>query len=122
MRILIVEDEAINAMMVKQMLRKQGHETVASTAKGESVLELAKLHDPDLVLMDIALAGDMNGIDAALELRQISQAGVIFTTGYGTDEMREKALSVPRSLFLTKPIVESELKVSIDAFSRERSG
>ena len=104
------------------MLRKQGQETVASTAKGASVLELAKRHDPDVALMDIALAGDMNGIDAACELRQISQPGVIFTTGYGTNEMRENALSVPRSLFVTKPIVESELKVSIDAFSQESSG
>ncbi len=120
MRILIVEDEAINAMLVKQLLKKMGHETVASTAKGEEVSDLVKTHDPDVVLMDISLAGEMDGIRAASELRGISKAGVVFTTGYGTDEIRERALSVSNSLFLTKPIIESELKVSVEALAAPR--
>lgn len=118
MRVLVVEDEAISTLLVKQLLKKMGHEAVAATARGEDVLELVTLHDPDLVLMDIALAGEMNGITAAFELRAVSNAGVIYTTGYDTDEIREKALSVPGSVFLTKPIIQSELKALIDALPR----
>lgn len=119
MKILIVEDEAISAMLLKRLLSRMGHDPVASTARGEQVLELVTTYDPDLVLMDISLAGEMTGIEAAVQLRTVSAAGVVFTTGYDTDEIRHQALSVPRSLFLTKPIIESELMTAIDALPRE---
>ena len=117
MKILVVEDEAISAMMLKQLLRNMGHDPVASTARGEEVIGLFTTHSPDLVLMDITLAGEMNGIEAAHAVRSISDAGIIFTTGYNTDEIRQKALRVAGSLFLTKPIIESELRTAIEALS-----
>lgn len=119
MKVLVVEDEAISAMLIKQILRTMGHETVASTARGEEVIELVGAHDPHVVLMDIALAGEMTGIEAAFELRSVSDAGIVFTTGYATDEIRERALSVSGALFLNKPIVESELKAALDALPQQ---
>ncbi len=115
MTALIVEDEAVSVMLFRRFLNRLGHTVVAATAKGEEVQALAEAHNPELVLMDISLAGEMNGIEAATKLREISDAPVLYLTGYSADEIRTRALQVSNSFFLVKPVVETQLSAAIEA-------
>ena len=64
-KILIVEDEAIIALIIEKLLLSLGHEVCGTTASGEEALTQAEALKPDLVLMDIRLSGEMDGIEAA---------------------------------------------------------
>ena len=68
MRVLIVEDDAIIAMHIAMLVTELGHETCATAASATDALARAALHSPDVVLMDIRLAGGSSSIDAAREL------------------------------------------------------
>ena len=63
--VLIVEDEAIVSKDIQQSLKKLGYNVVGSSATGESALQLVQTEHPDIVLMDIMLKGEMNGIQTA---------------------------------------------------------
>ena len=90
-RILLVEDEAVTAMDLKTSLINLGYEVPATAAKGEAAIRLAAELQPDLVLMDITLAGSMNGIQAADVIRKASGIPVIFLTAHSDNETIRKA-------------------------------
>ena len=77
-RILIVEDEAIVAEDIRQQMVNLGYEPVACTARGEEAILLAERLRPDLVLMGIRLAGEMDGVAAAQAIRERFALGVVF--------------------------------------------
>ncbi len=78
--ILIVEDEAIIAEDLAGKIRNMGYEVAGRTATGEEGLELARQHMPDLVLMDIRLAGAMDGIEAAQRIQNECKLPVLILT------------------------------------------
>jgi CheY-like chemotaxis protein len=84
-RILIVEDEVIVSKEVFQRLQALGYEPVGRAASCGQALEMARMHRPDLVLMDIRLKGEMDGIAAAQEIRRRFRTPVIFLTAYSED-------------------------------------
>ena len=89
--ILIVEDEHIVALDLKMSLEDLGHHVVATVAFGEQVLEKACKHQPDLVLMDIKLAGAMRGTEAARLVHQHLQLPVIFLSAFCDSTILEQA-------------------------------
>lgn len=108
-RILIVEDEMVIALMIEQMIRNLGHHVVGKVATGEEAVDFAINLDPDLILMDIRLQGEMDGIEAMSEIRKKAQIPVIYITG-NTDAMYKKRVEKSDHLgFLTKPITAGDL-------------
>lgn len=111
--ILIVEDEHIVALDLKMSLEDLGHHVVATVAFGEQVLENACKHQPDLVLMDIKLAGTMRGTEAARLVHQHLQLPVIFLSAFCDSAILEQARhSLPYG-YLIKPYDRKELDASI---------
>ncbi|MHC1744176.1 MAG: PAS domain S-box protein [Syntrophobacteraceae bacterium] len=113
-RILIVEDEAIVAMDLEGRLARMGYETVGRASSGEDATALALAQRPDLVLMDIRLRGEMDGIAAADEIRQSIRAPVIFLTAYSEDATLNRAKLVEPFGYIFKPIDDRELKSTIE--------
>lgn len=112
-RIMVVEDEYIVSLDLKNMLEDLGHEVVATVARGEDVVPTAHLHQPDMVLMDIRLAGKTTGTEAAQQLRQVMDVPVIFLSAYSDDSvLAEAEKSFPYG-YLVKPFERRELAATI---------
>ena len=113
-RILIVEDEAIVARDIAQQLALLGYEPVAQTPRGEQALVLADQLRPDLVLMDIQLAGEMDGITAAQAIRERFAIPVVFLTAFVGDETLERAKVTEPFGYIIKPFQDRELRTVIE--------
>ncbi len=113
-RILIVEDEAVVALELKITLESLGYEVTDCVATGlETIASVAK-DAPDLMLMDIRLKGDMDGIDAARNVQDRMDLPVIFLTAYADDEILKRARQIRPFGYLMKPINERDLKTAIE--------
>lgn len=112
-RILVVEDEYVVSLDLKNMLEDLGHEVVATIARGEEVIATAQLHQPDMVLMDIRLAGKTSGTEAAQQLRQTMDVPVIFLSAYSDDSVLAEAEKSYPYGYLVKPFERRELAATI---------
>ena len=81
-RIMVVEDEALIAMELEDRLEGLGYEVCGSFARGENAVAQAPIARPDLILMDVRLAGAVSGIEAALEIERLDAVPVVFLTAY----------------------------------------
>lgn len=108
-RVMIVEDEAITAMATGAMLKRLGHVVAASVASGEAALEAFRRQNPDLILMDVRLDGEMDGIETARAIRKDSDVPVVFVTAYVDDHTRRRAAETSPFAFMAKPLDEYEL-------------
>jgi signal transduction histidine kinase/CheY-like chemotaxis protein len=112
-RILIVEDESIVAFNLQQRLMQLGYDVPAVAVSGQESLALVGSTLPDLVLMDIHIEGDMDGIDVAARLKDDHPVPVIYLTAYSEDSTLERArLTMPYG-YLIKPFSERELHATI---------
>ena len=101
-RILIVEDEAITALDLKYSLIDLGYEVIDTADTGQDAIDIAAESLPDLVLMDIKLKGDMEGIDAARVISKL-RIPIIYLTANTDDETFQRANISGAYGFLTKP-------------------
>lgn len=120
-RVMIVEDEAITAMATGAMLKRLGHVVAASVSTGAAALEAFRRQSPDLVLMDIRLDGDMDGIETALLMRRDSDVPVIFVTAYIDERTRRLAAEAAPFAFVPKPLDEFDLGALLGQLQEERS-
>lgn len=102
--ILLVEDERIIALEMKHQLQRLGYRVAASLSAGEQVLEQAAALSPDLVLMDIMLAGKLDGIETVRQMRRACPAPVIFCTAFTDADTMQRAQDVLPVAILTKPV------------------
>ena len=86
-RIMIVEDESIVAMGIKHKLEDLGYQIVGIEATGEGAVDTALKTEPDLILMDIVLKGDMDGIEAAQMIHGYIDTPIIYITAYSDEEV-----------------------------------
>lgn len=112
-KVLIVEDDLILNLLYESYMEKLGFETEGELVYGKTAIETAKKVDPDLILMDISLEGDMDGIEAMLEIRKFSSVPVIYITGNSDKSHQERAKSTNYTDYLIKPIEFNELKASL---------
>jgi CheY-like chemotaxis protein len=89
--ILIVEDERIVARDIEKRLKKLGYQVIGSVASGEEALRQAQLTLPDLVLMDIQLKGQLDGIQTAEHIHTDLDIPVVFLTAYADDETLQRS-------------------------------
>jgi CheY-like chemotaxis protein len=111
-RILIVEDEAIVAVDVQKTFQKLGYDVPAIAFSGEEALQKTGELHPDVVLMDIVLRGQMDGIEAAQEIHERFGIPSIFMTGYSEKFIEQLNTGKP-CLYLIKPVEENELHATI---------
>ena len=113
-RILVVEDEALIAMDIRQQLVQMGHTPVGHATRGEQALELVEVLKPDLVLMDIQLAGPMDGIQAAQLIRNRNAVPVVFITAFAAEETLARAKLTEPYGYILKPFSEREMGTVIE--------
>lgn len=111
--ILIVEDEAIVAMEIDARLKKLGYRVLGPVSSGEEALEEIERGAPDLVLMDIMLAGKMDGIETAEEIGRKFNIPIIYLTAYADERTLERVKDTDPYGYLLKPFQESDLRISV---------
>ena len=115
-RILIVEDETITALDEEQIMHNQGYEVTGIAMTGEDAIRQAGDDKPDLVLMDIKLAGKMDGREAALTIQELHQIPVVYVTAHGDKEQSKSPKTPPPEGlgYVVKPYTKEELKSAIE--------
>jgi CheY-like chemotaxis protein len=115
-KVLIVEDDAVIALINKRMVEKIGHTVYLSVSTGLDAIEACRKTNPDIILMDIQLDGDINGIEAMEKIRVFSSAPVIYLSANSDNTTRELASKTLLSKFLTKPVALIQLQNAIGEF------
>jgi CheY-like chemotaxis protein len=113
--VLIVEDEGIVALDLKNQLARMGCTVVGLAASGVRAIEVAEQKRPDLVLMDVRLKGDIDGIQAAKVISGRFGAKVIFLTALIDNETMERTTAIKDCGYLTKPFAGPGLQHAIEA-------
>ncbi|HEY9653750.1 MAG TPA: response regulator [Coleofasciculaceae cyanobacterium] len=112
-KVLIVEDERIIACNIRESLESLGYVVLAIAASGEKAIEKATQLQPDLVLMDIQLKGNMDGIEAAEQIWNNLSIPVLYVTGHSDKKTMERATITAPFGYILKPVQEQELYVAI---------
>jgi len=121
-RILIVEDEHIVAMGIKRMLKGLGYTVTGVASSGGDAIGKAESTFPDLVLMDIMLKGDMDGVEAAKEIKHLFGIPVVYLTAYSDSDILERAKKTGPLGYIVKPFDEKDLRSNIEiALHRHRT-
>jgi len=113
-RVLIVEDEKIIALDLQRRLERFGYQICATASEGEEAVRKAAEHHPDIILMDIMLAGSVDGIEAAKAIKRDLQIPVIFLTAYADERTLERAREAEPFGYILTPFKERELYTTID--------
>jgi DNA-binding LytR/AlgR family response regulator len=114
-KILVVEDEILIAESLRIMLENLGYEVPAIFNSGSEAIKNFTPGFADIVIMDIELANNTNGIDAAIELKKISDPPIIFITNNTDERIRKKAIYKTSALqYVTKPFTKLDISIAID--------
>lgn len=113
-RILVVEDDLVQGLLLTERLAKLKYEVTGPVPKGEDALEEIRKRPPDLVLMDIKLAGEMNGIDTAEQIRSDFAIPLVFLTAHSDRGLIELAKVTEPFGYLIKPYGDQQLSVTIE--------
>jgi PAS domain S-box-containing protein len=113
-KILIVEDESIEAMNFEQSLNSLGYDVVAIASTGKDALQKVAELKPDLILMDIILKGEMDGIEAATEIKKDFNVPVVYLTAHPEEDAVNRAKLTSPYGYLIKPVSKIDLKNIIE--------
>lgn len=121
-KVLIVEDEVIVAMSIERTLSSFGYDIVGLSTTPEDAIRIAEELKPDLVLMDINLEGEIDGIDAAEKISENSDIPVVYLTSYSNEETLRRAMGTNPYGYLTKPVRPKEIYTTIEtALNKHRA-
>lgn len=118
-RILVIEDEPQMQKLLRMSLTSEGYRVVEAS-KGQEGIDLARTHNPDLVLLDLGLP-DMDGTEVTKALREWSAKPIIVISARGQEEDKIRALDVGADDYLTKPFATGELMARIRVSLRRTS-
>ena len=108
--ILIVEDDGLIALYLTDLLEKAGYRIVGTVSSGEMVFQLLENYPkPDLILMDIGIAGSLDGIETAQQVRQRFSVPVIFVTAYTSENTIERIREIAPEGYIGKPFLDNEI-------------
>jgi PAS domain S-box-containing protein len=113
-KILVVEDEVVIAMSLQRRLVSMGFDVVGICHNAEEGINMARKLRPDLILMDIMMPGELDGIAGAQTIKAELDIPVIFLTAYAEDQMIDKAKQIEPHGYLVKPIQDRELKAAVE--------
>ena len=109
-KVLIVEDEQLVAEDLRQIMTKNGYEVTGTASSGRKAIDLAQENPPDIILMDVRIEGDLNGIETAIIIQGKNERTipVIFITAFPENQF-PVLVAVDACLYVNKPISETEL-------------
>jgi len=113
-RIMIVEDEQLIARDIKSRLQQSGYSVVGIVSSGKDAIQKASEAKPDLVLMDIVLKGNMDGIEAAKKIRDRFDIPIIYLTAHADQSKLERAKMTEPVGYVLKPFQHKDLRFSIE--------
>src|SRR5437762_2284597 len=113
-RALIVEDETLIAEELRERLSRLGFSVIAAVDSGEEGVAIATRERPDLVLMDIRLKGEKDGVQAAKEIRQQVDIPIVYLTAYSDRLTVDRAKETEHDGFILKPFLRRELQTTIE--------
>lgn len=112
--VLIVEDESIVALDLKQRLIRMGFDVLDIVSSAESALQAVARTTPDLIFLDIRLKGDVDGVKLGMQLRRSLAVPIIFLTAMTDSETMRRARAVRPAGFLIKPFDQHQLQAVVD--------
>jgi len=113
-KILVVEDEAIVAESIRIKLKKMGYSVVSTASSADEAIKKTGEYLPDLVLMDIVLQGEKDGIEAARQIHTNFNIPIVYLTAYSDDKILLRAKITEPFGYIIKPFKERELQVAIE--------
>ncbi len=113
-QVMIVEDERIVAEDIRRSLQNLGYSVSPIVSSGNRAIEDAEKYRPDIVLMDIVLKGEMDGIEAAGQIRRRFKIPVVYITAYSDEKIMERAKITEPFGYIIKPLNERELHTNIE--------
>lgn len=113
-KVLIVEDDMIISLVIENMVKELGHTVVGKASSGQDAIDLALEHQPDLILMDIRLKGEMDGIEAVTAIREQINTSVIYLTGNSDRVNYDRAKETEFIDLITKPFTIADLTKSFE--------
>lgn len=113
-KILIVEDDAVLVMNLQDKLSQMGYQIAGIAATGEAAVQLALSEQPEAILMDINLLGDMSGIQAAEQIHALQNIPIIYLSAYTDETYLQQAKITEAYAYLTKPVRERELRACLE--------
>lgn len=119
-KILIVEDEVITAMSLQHLLEHWGCGKCEKVSSGKEAIEKAMSEKPDIVLIDINLRGETNGIEAAKQLQARFCVPIIFITGYSDEETIKEAKKIKPVGYFVKPLDFNKLRSTIESVTHRQ--
>ncbi|EMF55336.1 response regulator [Streptomyces bottropensis] len=112
-RVVIAEDEALIRLDLKEMLEEEGYSVVGEAGDGEQAIELAREHQPDLVILDVKMP-KMDGISAAEKIAEEGIAPVLMLTAFSQRDLVERARDAGAMAYLVKPFSKSDVVPAIE--------
>jgi two-component system, response regulator PdtaR len=112
--ILIIEDEEILAWDLREKLRKEGYHVVENVSSGAEALEVFQQNEIDLILCDINIDGEWDGIETMNNILKIKQVPIIYLTALSDKETIERAKHTQPAAYVTKPFQLQNLRIAID--------
>ena len=112
-KLLIVEDEMILADDMQLQLENMGYDVVGIASDGNDAIKLTKEKNPDLILMDIVLKGDMDGIDTSEKLNNLYNIPIVYLTAYFDDAILDRAKKTQPYGYIIKPFHEVQMHCAI---------
>ncbi len=119
-KILIVEDEVITAMSLQHLLEHWGCGKCEQVSSGKEAIEKAMSEKPDIVLIDINLRGETNGIEVAKQLQARFCVPIIFITGYSDEETIKEAKKIKPVGYFVKPLDFNKLRSTIESVTHKQ--
>ena len=116
--VLIVEDDALQSLLLDKFITKLGYDIVGKTTKGEEAVEMAIKLNPDIITMDIYLEHDMDGITAVEHIHKEKIIPVIYITGNSDDYNLKRVQNTKFVDYLLKPITIESLRQPLEKASR----
>lgn len=113
-RLMVVDDEAIITMQLRMRLQSMGYDVVGTASSAEASVRMARDFNPDLILMDIVMPGNLDGIHAAEIIKDEMDIPVIFLTAYTDDEYINRAKNVGPFGYIVKPFSDNEVRANIE--------
>lgn len=113
-KILVVDDESIVVMALEERLTAMGYEVAGIASSGDEAIEKARALRPDLILMDITMPGNKDGIDAADMIRSEQDIPIIFLTAHSDAKLIKRAKWVEPAGYIVKPYKDGELRAAVE--------
>ncbi|MBE7413285.1 MAG: response regulator [Leptospiraceae bacterium] len=113
-KVIVVEDESLIAMDLTIRLEKFGYKIIGSYASGEDIVRDIHSLDADVIMMDINLDGEIDGIETAAEIKKLKDIPIVFLTAYIDDKTFQRAKLTEPAAYLTKPFIEAELYKTLE--------